>query len=76
VVPALEHALAAAELERVPVVPAPERGPVAVLLRTKSVIAVHRRGQVHLAVEDLAVAAETMREPAAAEAATAWAAAE
>jgi hypothetical protein len=47
-------------------------------LRTKSAIAVHRRGQVRVPkrVEDLAaVAAETTRGPAATEAAAAWAAA-
>jgi hypothetical protein len=72
-----EHALAAAELERVPVAAAPERGPVAVPLRTKSVIVVHHHGRVPLltAVEDLAVVAQTMREQAAAEVGTAWEAA-
>jgi hypothetical protein len=47
-------------------------------LRTKSAIAVHRRGQVRVPkrVEDLAaVAAETTRGPAATEAAAAWVAA-
>jgi hypothetical protein len=47
-------------------------------LRTKSAIAVHRRGQVRVPkrVEDLAaVAAETTRGPAATEVAVAWAAA-
>jgi hypothetical protein len=49
-----------------------------VALRTKSVTAAHRPDLVPLlAAEDLAVAvAETTREPAAAEAAIAWAAAE
>jgi hypothetical protein len=73
----LELVLAAAELELVPVVAAPERVPVAVPLRTKSVIAVHHRGRVPLlAGEDLVVAAETTREPVAAEAVIAWEAAE
>jgi hypothetical protein len=51
---------------------------LAVVLRTKSVIAAHRRGLVPVPkrVEDLAAAAETTREPAAAEAAKAWAAEE
>jgi hypothetical protein len=52
---------------------------VAVAQRTRSVTAVHLRDLVrHLAAEvDLVVAAaETTREPAATEAATAWAAAE
>jgi hypothetical protein len=51
---------------------------VAVRLRTRSVIAARRPGQVLLlTVEDLAVAvAETTREPAAAEAGKAWEAAE
>jgi hypothetical protein len=53
-----------------------QRGLLAVALRTKSVTAVHRRGQVAaLAVEDLAEVAETTREPAATEAAAAWEAA-
>jgi len=70
----LERVLVAAELEHAPVAAAPERGPVAVPLRTKSVIAVHHRGRVPLltAVEDLVVVAQTMREQAATEAATAW----
>jgi len=56
---------------------APERGPVAVPLRIKSVIALHHRGRVPLlaAVEDLAAVAEIMRAQAAAEAVTAWEAA-
>jgi hypothetical protein len=55
----------------------PERGPVAVPLRTKSVTAPHPRGLVPLlaGAEDLAAAAETTRDPAATEAATAWVAA-
>jgi hypothetical protein len=53
-----------------------QRGLLAAALRTKSVTAVHRRGQVAaLAVEDLAEVAETTREPAATEAAAAWEAA-
>ena len=50
------------------------RARLAVLLRTKSVIAVHHRGRVPLlaAVEDLAAVAEIMRAQAAAEAVTAW----
>ena len=55
----------------------PERGPVAVPLRTKSVTAPHPRGLVPLlaGAEDLVGAAETTRDPAATEAATAWVAA-
>ena len=52
---------------------------LAVALRTKSVIAAHHRDPVPLLAveEDLAAAvAEIMREPAAAEAATAWAVAD
>jgi hypothetical protein len=46
---------------------------LAVLLRTKSVIAAHRRGLVPvLAAEDLAGAVETTREPAAVEGVAAW----
>jgi hypothetical protein len=52
-----------------------ELGQVAVAPRTKSVIAAHRRGLAHLEVEGLAAVVETMREPAAIEAAVAWAAA-
>jgi hypothetical protein len=53
------------------------RAQLVVQLRTKSVIAVHHRGRVPLlaAAEDLAAAAETTRDPAATEAATAWVAA-
>jgi hypothetical protein len=57
----------------------PEREPdlVAVLLRTKSVTAPHHRGLVPAPrVEDSAVAAETTREPVAAEAGKAWEVAE
>ena len=50
---------------------------LAVLLRTRSVIAAHRRGLVPvLGAEDLVGAVETTREPAAAEVAKVWAAAE
>lgn len=55
------------------------RDPQAVPLETRSVTAAHRRGQVPhpVAEEDSAVAvAETMREPAAAEAVAAWVVAE
>jgi hypothetical protein len=76
--PEPEHAQAVAELERVRAGGAPERGPVAVPLRTKSVIAVHHRGLPLLlaAVVDLVAAAQTMREPAATEAVIAWEAAD
>jgi len=54
----------------------PERDPVAVLLRTKSVTAAHHRGLVPAPrVEDSAAAAETTRVPVAAEVGTAWEAA-
>jgi len=70
-----------------PVVPAPETAPAvgelelvraAVAPRTRLGTAAHRRGLVPVPkrVEDLAVAAETTREPAATEAVIAWAAAE
>ena len=69
----------AVELEFVPEVVLARshpRDPLAVPRRTKSVTAAHRRGRVPLlAAEDLAAVAETMRDPAAAEAAIAWAAA-
>jgi hypothetical protein len=71
-----------AELVLVPVVAVPARGQpraqLAVALRTKSVTGAHRRGLVlRLAAEDLAAAAaETTREPAAAEAVIAWEVAE
>jgi hypothetical protein len=72
--------VAARELELVPVaVPELELElvPVAVALRTKSVTTAHHRGLVPAPrVEDSAAAAETTREPVAAEAAKAWAAAE
>ena len=53
------------------------RARLAVLLRTKSVIAVHHRGRVPLlaAVEDLAAVAEIMPAQVATEAVTAWEAA-
>jgi hypothetical protein len=54
----------------------PERDPVAVPVRTKSVIARHPRGLVLAPrVEDLAAAAETTRVPVAAEVGKAWEAA-
>jgi hypothetical protein len=69
----------AAELVLVPVVAVPvpghPRGRLAAALRTKSVIALHRRGLPRLAVEDLAAVVETTHEPAAIEAGAAWAAA-
>jgi hypothetical protein len=70
--------VAARELELVPVaVPELELVQVAVALRTKSVTTAYHRGLVPAPrVEDSAVAAETTREPVAAEAAKAWAAAE
>jgi hypothetical protein len=66
-----------AELAPVQVVVVPVRDPVALLLKIKSVIALHRPGQVPLlaAAEDLRAAAETTREPAATEVVAAWAAA-
>jgi hypothetical protein len=67
------------ELETVPVVALElELVQLAVALRTKSVTAAHRPGQVPvLTAEDLAVAvAETTRKPAAAEAVIAWEVAE
>ena len=67
---------AVAELELVPVAAELELVPVAVALRTKSVTAAPHRDLVPLlvAAEDLeAAGAETTREPAAAEGATAWA---
>jgi len=91
VVEELEQNLVAAELERDPVVvelelvqveavlaPSHRRAQLAAALRTKSVIAAHRRGLVPLlAVEDSAAAAvETTREPVAVEAVIAWEAAD
>jgi hypothetical protein len=69
VVAELEHVQGEAELEL---------ARAAVALRTKSVTAAHRRDLVlRLAAEDLAAAAaETTREPAAAEAVIAWEVAE
>jgi hypothetical protein len=80
-VPELEIVPVAAELGLVQAVAELERGQVPAVagrLRTRSVIAARRPGQVLLlTVEDLAVAvAETTREPAAAEAGKAWEAAE
>ena len=86
-----EHVPVAAELEHDPVVvelelvqveavlaPSHRRAQLAAALRTKSVIAAHRRGLVPLlAVEDSAAAAvETTREPVAVEAVIAWEAAD
>ena len=78
----LELVLVAVELEHVPEVLVPARGhpraQLAVALKTKSVTGARRRGLVPLlAAEDLAAAAaETTREPAAAEAVIAWEVAE
>src|SRR6184192_2217437 len=72
-----ERDLVVAEPELAPGVAEPVRGHprarLAVALRTKSVTAAHRRDLPLLAAEDLvAGAAETTREPAAAEAVIAW----
>jgi hypothetical protein len=72
--------IALAEAQEPETVQAPverEHIPVAVRLKTKSAIATHPRGLRPLlaAEEDLAAAAEIMPEPAATEAAVAWAAA-
>jgi len=65
------------ELEPVPAVEALVLVQVAVAPRTKWVTAAHRHGQVPvLRAEDLAAAVETTREPVAAGAAIAWAAAD
>jgi hypothetical protein len=68
--------LAIVQVEAVPV-RSHLRARLAVPLRTKSVIGLHRRGRVPLlaAVEDLAAVAEIMHAQAATEAATVWAAA-
>src|SRR5207247_10971164 len=67
----------AVELARGQVEAVPERDPVAVALRTKTATAAHPHDLVPAPrVEDSAAAAETTREPAAAEAAVAWEAAE
>jgi hypothetical protein len=73
----LELVQVAVELARGQVAAVPERDPVAVPVRTKSVTAARRRGQVPVPrVEDLAAeVAETTHAQVAAEAATAWAAA-
>jgi hypothetical protein len=90
VVAELELAQVVAEPERDPVVAEPELAPVvevlapnplraqlAVALKIKSVTAAHRRDLPLLAAEDLvAGAAETTREPVAAEAVIAWEVAE
>jgi hypothetical protein len=67
------RALVIAPVEAVPV-RSHLRARLAVPLRTKSVIALHHRGQVPLlaAVEDLAAVAEIMRAQAATEAVKAW----
>src|SRR5437588_620429 len=83
-----EHAQVVAEPEHAQVVAEPELGQVgavavpghqrarlAVAPRTKSVTAAHRRGLPLRAAEDLAVVAETTREPAATGEVIAWAAA-
>jgi hypothetical protein len=69
--------LGAVQLARGQVEAVPERDPVAVPPRIKLVIAVRHRDLVPrlVAVEDLAAAVETTRDPAAIEAATAWVAA-
>jgi hypothetical protein len=73
----LEHDLVVVELELVPAVAVRERDHLAAQRRTKLATAAHHRGQVPVPrrVEDLAVAAETTREPAATEAGIAWVAA-
>jgi hypothetical protein len=80
VAPELELAPVVAVAGLARVVAAPVRGRPrvqrAVALRTKSVTAAHHRGQAHLAAEDLAAVVETTREPAATEAAVAWAVAD
>ena len=80
VVAAVERDQAVAELEpdqaEAVLAPGHPRGQPGVA-PTKSAIAAHRRGLVPLlAAEDLAAAAETTREPAAAEAVIAWEVAE
>jgi hypothetical protein len=76
----LEVVPVAARLGLVPavVVPVPghPRARLAVPRGIKSEIAAHHRDLAHLVVGDLAAAAETTHEPAATEAAAAWAAAE
>jgi hypothetical protein len=74
------QAIVPAEVQALAIVPAEVpvrshlRARLAVPLRTKSVIALHRRGRVPLlaAVEDLAAVAEIMRAQAATEAVKAW----
>jgi hypothetical protein len=76
---ALELRLVKAGPGHDPVGVVPERDPVAVPVKAKSVTATHHRALVRVPkrAEDLAaVAAATMRAPAATEAAAAWAAAE
>jgi hypothetical protein len=89
VAPAVRAALVVSERPAVPVarelvrveavaVPSHLRAPLAVALRTKSVIAAHRPDLAPLleAAVDLVAVAETTREPAAAEAVIAWAVAD
>jgi len=79
VVPAVQLALNREVGLELALVVVPERDPVAVPVKAKSVIAPHHRGLVRVLqrAEDLAAAAEaTMHALAAAEAARAWAAAE
>jgi hypothetical protein len=77
VVPAVRAALVVSESPVVPVALERELVRVPVALKIKSVTTAHRRGLVPVpAAEDLVAAAETTREPAAAEAAKAWEAAE
>jgi hypothetical protein len=73
--PELVRAAAELELVQVEAVPVPNhpRAQLAVAPRTKSVTAAHRRGLPLLAAEDLAVVAETTREPAAPGEVIAWA---
>jgi len=79
VVPAVQLALNREVGLELALVVVPERDPVAVPVKAKSVIAPHHRGLVRVLqrAEDLAAAAAaTMHALAAAEAARAWAAAE
>ena len=75
--PELARAAAQLELDQVGAVAVPghQRARLAVAPRTKSVTAAHRRGLPLRAAEDLAVVAETTREPAATGEVIAWAAA-
>ena len=75
--PELARGAAQLELGQVGAVAVPghQRARLAVAPRTKSVTAAHRRGLPLRAAEDLAVVAETTREPAATGEVIAWAAA-